>query len=119
MVRKTFGIYSEELSDCDLFIETGKEYISCWCKNNETKQVKAFELFNFTESNTKDFGHLLKDVQADSRLLTTKFEKIFCIWGHEKCICIPQEFYKDGMALPYIEMMFGECDETKFSTDTI
>ena len=119
MVRKTFGIYSEDISHCDLFIETGTQYISCWCKDNETKQVKAFELFDFTEPFTNDFENLLKGIRSDSRLLTTEFEKIYCIWGHEKCVCIPQEFYKDEVASPYMEMMFGECDEARFCKDTI
>jgi hypothetical protein len=119
MVRKTFGIYSEELSDCDLFIETGTEYISCWCKNNETKQVKAFELFSFTETSIKDFEKLLGNIRADSRLLTTKFEKTYCIWGHEKCVCIPQEFYKDEIASSYMEFMFGESDQVSFCNNII
>ncbi len=119
MVRKTFGIYNEELSDCILFIETGIEYIACWCKGNETKQVKAFELFSFTEAEAAtDFENLLKDIQLHSRLLTTKFEKAYCIWGNEKCVCIPQEFYKDEIADSYMEMMFGESDETKLCKDT-
>src|SRR4051812_47368921 len=119
MARKTFGICSGDLSDCDLFIETGTEYISCWCKNSETKQVKAFELFSFTETTTNDFENLLKDIQSDSRLLTTKFEKVNCIWGNEKCVCIPREFYKDEIAALYMEMIFGECNESKFSKDTM
>jgi len=119
MVRKTFGIYSEDISDCDLFIETGSEYISCWCKNDQTKQVKAFELFDFTEALTNDFENLLKDIRSDSRLLTADFEKTYCIWGHEKCVCIPQEYYKDEIASSYMEMIFGECAEAKFCKDTI
>jgi len=119
MVRKTFGIYSEDLSDCDLFIETGTEYISCWCKKSETKQVKAFELFSFIEASTNNFENLLKEIQSNSRLLIAKFENVYCIWGHEKCVCIPHEFYTDEIAAPYMEMIFGECNETKFSKDTI
>ncbi|HEY6979018.1 MAG TPA: DUF3822 family protein [Chitinophagaceae bacterium] len=119
MVRKTFGIYSEDLSDCDLFIETGREYISCWCKNHQTKLVKAFELFDFAETNINDFENLLNSIRSDSRLLTAEFEKAYCIWGHKECVCIPQEFYKDEIAVPYMEMNFGECDEAKFCKDTI
>src|SRR5690349_19821921 len=116
MVRKTFGIYSEDLSGCDLFIETGTEYISCWSKNSETKQVKAFELFSFAEASLNDVANLMQNIQSDSRLFAEKFENVNCIWGHEKCVCIPQEFYKDEIATPYIEMIFGECNETEFST---
>jgi hypothetical protein len=118
MVRKPFGIYSEELSDCVLFIETGTEYIACWCKHNETKQVKAFELFSFTEASVSEFEKLLKEIQLQSRLLTIQFEEVYCIWGYEKCVCIPQEFYTDETAASYMEMMFGEFDEAKFCRDT-
>jgi len=118
MVGKTFGIYSDELSDCVLFIETGTNYIACWCKNNETKQVKAFELFSFTEPDANDFENLLKDMQLHSRLLAAKFEKAYCIWGYEKCVCIPQEFYSEEIAASYMELMFGILDETNFCKDT-
>ena len=59
MVRKTFGIYSEDLSGCVLFIETGDEYIACWIKHNETNTVKAFELFTFKQTDAYNFENLL------------------------------------------------------------
>jgi len=119
MVRKTFGIYSEELSGCILYIETGIEYIACWCKKNETKEVKAFELFSFAKTGIDNFENLLRDIRSQSRLLTSEFENVYCIWGDEKCVCIPREFYKDELSTSYMEMMFGEFDEAKFCRDTI
>jgi len=119
MVRKSFGIYSEDLSGCVLFIETGDEYIACWCKHNDTKQVKAFELFGFRQIDANDFADLLKQVQAHSKLLTESFEKVYCIWGNEKCVCIPGEFYRDDTAGTYMQTMFGDNIETTFYKENL
>jgi hypothetical protein len=119
MVRKSFGIYSEDHSGCVLFIETGNDYIACWCNHIETKQAKAFELFNFMQSDATDFDKLLKQVQTHSRLLTESFEKVYCIWSDEKCICIPHEFYRDEIAGRYMQTMFGDNFETTFYKDNL
>jgi hypothetical protein len=119
MVRKSFGIYSEDHSDCVLFIETGNDYIACWCKHSEAKHVKAFELFNFSQSDANDFEKLLKQVQTHSRLLTESFEKVYCIWSDEKCVCIPKEFYHDDIAGRYMQTMFGDNIETTFYKDNL
>ena len=108
MVRKTFGIYSNPLEHCNLFIETGSDYIACWCKDSATNVVKAFELFSFTQNSADDFAALFKEVQLHSRLLTTSFENVYCIWGNEKCVCVPAEYYNDETAASYMELMFGE-----------
>lgn len=108
MVRKTFGIYSEWLEQCSLFIETGNDYIACWCKDPAANTVKAFELFSFAEDQPGDFAALFREVQLHSRLLTTAFENVYCIWGNEKCVCVPTEFFSDATATSYIELMFGE-----------
>jgi hypothetical protein len=114
MVRKSFGIYSEDYSGCVLFVETGHEYFACWCKHNDTKQVKAFELFSFTTGDANNFDNLLKQVQTQSRLLTGSFDKVYCIWANEKCVCIPKEFYKDEIAGSYMQTIFGDNIETTF-----
>jgi len=119
MVRKSFGIYSEDHSDCVLFIETGYEYMACWCKHTETKQVKAFELFSFRPADAGDFDNLLKQVQTHSRLLTESFEKVCCIWSNEKCVCIPNEFYSDDIAAVYMQTIFGDNIETTFYKESL
>ncbi|HRI20767.1 MAG TPA: DUF3822 family protein [Panacibacter sp.] len=119
MVQKTFGIYSDNLEGCNLFIETGDNYIAGWCKEPETKAVKAFELFSFTEADADDFEKLFKEIQWHSRLLTARFEKMYCIWGHEKCVCIPEEFYTPEIAASYIELMFGEYNGEEIYSNTI
>ena len=57
MVRKTFGIYSNPLEHCNLFIETGSDYIACWCKDSATNVVKAFELFSFPQEHKRIFRY--------------------------------------------------------------
>lgn len=119
MVRKSFGIYSEDHSGCVLFIETGNEYIACWCKHDETKQVRSFELFNFTQADAGDFDKLLRQVQNHSRLLTESFQKVYCIWSDEKCVCIPNEFYRDDVAARYMQTMLGDNIGTTFYKDNL
>ncbi len=119
MVRKSFGIYSEDHSGCVLYIETGNEYIASWCKHKNTGQVKAFEFFSFAPIDARDFDKLLKYVQSHSGLLTESFEKVYCIWSDEKCVCIPNEFYKDEIASVYMQTMFGDNIETTFYKESL
>src|SRR5512135_509675 len=98
MVQKTFGIYSEELSGCNLFIETGNDYIACCCKEKSSGNIKAFELFNFRAESAKDFTTLFKTVQLLSRLLVTHFDNVYAVWGHDCNACIPNELYTREMA---------------------
>jgi len=119
MVRKTFGIYSDDLSGCILFIETGKDYIVCWCKHAETLSVKAFELFSFREIETQDFDKLLNEMQLHSKLFATSYEKVYCIWGDEKCVCIPREFYDDDIAGSYMHLMYGDEAGSSFYKDDL
>lgn len=118
MVQKTFGIYSEDLEGCNLYVETGDNYIASWCKDPETKGVKAFELFSYTETDAADFEKLFKEIQWHSRLFTAQFEKMYCIWGHQKCVCIPEEFYTGETASSYIELMFGEYNGEEVCSNT-
>ncbi len=118
MVQKTFSIYSEEFLNCKLCIETGPNYIVCWCSNLETKKVKAFELFRFDEEAVNDFESLFTETKLHSRLLTASFETVICIWGNEKSVCIPAEFYDDETAIAIVKIMLGETDEVKLYHDT-
>ena len=118
MVRKTFGIYSEWLEQCTLFIETGSDYIACWCKDPAVNTVKAFELFSFTTERADDFAALFKEIQLHSRLLTTAFENVYCIWSDEKCVCVPAPYYNDTAAASFIELMFGESGVTSLQNNT-
>lgn len=118
MVQKIFGIYNDELADCDLFIETGNDYIACWCKNKETKIVQAFELFSFIESEATDFANLFKQVSLYSRLFTTNFDKAFCIWGHEQSTCIPALFDTEVLTASFMELMFAQNGAEQYCKNT-
>jgi Protein of unknown function (DUF3822) len=119
MVRKTFGIYSGDLSDCNLFVETGRDYLACWCKHAETLQVKAFELFSFREIEAQEFDKLYNEILLHSRLLTISAGKVYCIWGDEKCICIPGEFYDNDIAGAYMHLMFANEAGSSFYKDNL
>lgn len=119
MLQKTFGIYSEVLAGCSLFIETGTDYIACWCKDAETKAVKAFELFSFTEEEGSGFEKTFEEVKLNSRLFSTVFEKAHCIWGDDKCVCMPEEFYSEQMAASMLGVMLGENPGVEICTGTI
>lgn len=94
-------------------IETGQDYIACWCKDKAAGTAKAFEQFGFDTESYSSFEKLFSEVQLHSRLLTTHFNNVYCIWGHNACICAPNELYSRGMAASAIELMFGEKTEQK------
>jgi len=108
MVQKTFGIYSEDLNGSSLYIETGSDYLACSCKERNTGKVAAFELFSFDKTEPENFEKLFREVQLHSRLLTTAFDDVHCIWGYEQCVCVPNEFYSRGLAATSMELMYGE-----------
>ena len=113
MVQKIFGIYSDDLSGCDFMIETGSDYIVCWCKDKAAGTVKAFEQFLFDANNFQGFQKLFSVVQLHSRLLTTHFNNVYCIWAHTTSVCVPNELYSRGMAASAMELMFGEPIEQR------
>ena len=86
MVNKNFGIYSDDLSGCDLMIETGSDYIACWCKDKAAGMVKAFEQFGFDANFYRSFENLFDDIQLHSRLLTTHFNNVYCIGACYMCL---------------------------------
>ncbi len=107
MVQKSFSIYNSELTDCSLFIETGNEYIACWC-NNAAGSMEAFELFDFDAvTAATDFNELYKNVKLYSRLLTSGFSKVHCIWGHAQCTFIPETVYTRSSLAEYGYLLFG------------
>ena len=118
MLQKTFGIYNDDLADCDFFIETGNDYIACWCKSRQSRAVQAFELFSFVEADALNFSELFKQLNNHSRLLTTKFENTSCIWGHEKSTCLPASFYQEDQISSYLQLMFGENSDSAFCKNT-
>lgn len=119
MVRKTFGIYSEELSASELFIETGDEYLACWCRSDLAPAVTAFELFTFKETERQAFASLLNEIRLHSRLLTTPFEQVSCIWTDEKCICVPGEYFDETSSASYLQLMLGENPGTQTYDDRL
>ncbi|CAN5286728.1 hypothetical protein BH11BAC6_BH11BAC6_13040 [soil metagenome] len=108
MVQKNFGIYSDDLSGCDLLIETGRDYIACWCRNKAAGSVMAFELFGFDANQYPNFEKLFREIKLYSRLFTTAFDNAYCIWGHDAYVCAPNELYSRGIASAAMELMFGE-----------
>ena len=118
MVHKNFGIYSEDLSGSDLVIETGADYIACWCKDKTSATVKAFEFFGFSADAATPFANLLAEVQLHSRLLTTHFNNVHCIWGYANGVCIPNEFYSRAAAVAAIELLYGTSVDQKSIIET-
>src|SRR5436189_3804972 len=108
MVQKNFGIYGDDLSGCDLLIETGRDYIACWCRNKAAGAVMAFEQFGFDGKQYESFEKLFHEVKLHSRIFSTAFDNAYCIWGHEAYVCAPNELYSRGMAAASMELIFGE-----------
>lgn len=114
MVHKTFGIYSEDLNACELYIEPGTDYFACWCKHPGSGAVHAFEYFDTSNREGAGTHELLQDVLHYSRLLAIHFETVHCNWNTATACCIPGNHFDESVLPVMFELMFGHPSTGKF-----
>jgi hypothetical protein len=120
MLQKTYSIYSEELSNQQLFIEAGKNHLACWCKKAGDKKLNAFELFQCDAYTGASFENMLSAARLHSRLLTMKVAETKFILNTDETICIP--FNSDHNGNDFLkqnfELLFGaSADASIFSEE--
>lgn len=91
MLQKTYSIYSDDLNDVQLFIETGKRHIACWCKKNGDNVLRAFEFFQYGSLSTSNFEELIDNAKLRSRLLTMPVAGTSFFWNTDDVLCVPKE----------------------------
>lgn len=119
MLQKTFSIYSEDVQDCRLFIETGRQHLALWCSSVESNVVKAFELFGFTQEDGENFENLLYQVKQHSILFTLKATSVNLITEEEQVVCIPTIFFSNNSPENYLSLAHGPAEYTYISTEVL
>lgn len=117
MLQKTYSIYSDDLTNQQLFIEVGKNHLACWCRKPEEKKIAAFEFFQCEDYDASGFENLINQVKLYSKLLMLDTSSTTIIWTSDKKLIIPaalnadENFIKDNFILIY-----GSDDTVKFLT---
>jgi len=91
MLQKTYSIYSDDLNDVRLFVETGKNHIACWCKKSGDDILRAFEFFQYDTNATQSFKELFDNAKLYSRLLTMPLASTVFLWNTDEVICVPKD----------------------------
>lgn len=111
MLQKTFSIYSEDLNDVQLFIETGKNHIACWCKKAGDDQLRAFEFFQCDAYTAESFEVLIENTKLYSRLLTMPAANTFFIWNTNDVLCLPKERTEHAFLKQNFNLLTGFSDD--------
>ncbi len=91
MLQKTYSIYSDDLNDAQLFVETGKNHIACWCKKINDNTLRAFEFFQCDNVAAENFETLIDNAKLYSRLLAMPVAKSIFLWNTDEVICVPKD----------------------------
>ncbi len=111
MLQKTFSIYSEDLNDVQLFIETGNNHIACWCKKANDDQLRAFEFFQCDAYTAESFEELIDNTKLYSRLLTMPVVNTFFIWNTNDVLCLPKEKTEPAFLKQNFNLFTGCSDD--------
>lgn len=112
MVQKTFGIYSDDLSGCRLFIEAGTQHMASWFVDTITGSFKAFEFFQFELGDDTTIDQVVRDIKLQSQLMSMQMDAALIIWENSACTAIPEEFFSKEIAGSYMEIIAGEDADT-------
>ncbi|HWB26473.1 MAG TPA: DUF3822 family protein [Chitinophagaceae bacterium] len=112
MLQKTFGIYSDNLEKCTLFIEAGNRHIACWCKEPETGKVTAFEFFQFDEEDAGNIDEIVHNVRIQSQLADAVISVQPIIW-EGSALYVPGVFYQEDLCQAYLDTMMGDDAEAQ------
>lgn len=119
MLQKNYSIYSEDLSDVQLYIEAGKNHIACWCRKENDVRLKAFELFQSGGYSASEFEKLIDSARLHSRLLTMPVNKTFFSWNTNETLCIPASTSDDGFLQSNFQLMFGDAAGKKIESTLV
>lgn len=112
MLQKTYSVYTGDYNNCTLFVEAGKKFIACWCKNNDTKKITGFELFHSNKALTDDLHTSITSIKQLSILIESGASQTNFIWNSPDALCIPADYYSDELAEDYSNIAFGNSAET-------
>jgi hypothetical protein len=111
MLQKNYSIYSDDLSDVQLYIEAGKNHIACWCKKENDAKLKAFEFFQSGGYTAEGFERLIDNVRLHSRLLSMPVSRTFFFWNTNESLCLPESANDAAFLQSNFQLLFGEAVE--------
>ncbi len=118
MPKRSFSIYHTtddlKIEDSDRFVlELGKTHLACVLTKADKKSIKAFELFDFTLSETNFPDELFSGMTTHSRLLGHLSGNIHVYINHEYCIPVPIFKFNTEIANDYLQMVFGNDNRAR------
>ena len=118
MLQKTYSIYSDDLNDAQLFVETGKNHIACWCKKSNDNTLRAFEFFQCDNVAAENFETLIDNAKLYSRLLAMPVAKTIFLWNTDEVICVPKDKSDTAFLQQNFELLKGNLPGTAISSQT-
>jgi hypothetical protein len=112
MLQKIYSIYSDDLNDVRLFVETGKSHIACWCRKNGDAILRAFEFFQYDAATAQNFEQLIDNAKLYSRLLTMPVAGTVFLWNTDEVICVPNDKNEPAFLLQNFELLKGNLPDT-------
>jgi hypothetical protein len=113
MLQKTYSIYSDDLNDVQLFVETGKNHIACWCKKQNDDKIRAFEFFLCDAYNPENLEELFDNTRLYSRLLTMPVAQTHFFWNNTEVLCLPKEQIDEDFLKANFDLVFGNAVDSK------
>jgi hypothetical protein len=115
MLQKTYSLYSDDLTNQQLYIEVGKNHLACWCRQAEEKKFTAFEFFQCEDYDASTFENLVNQSKLHSKLLTLDVSDTTLLWVSDKKLVIPAELNSDENFIKnYFGLIYGINDDEKF-----
>lgn len=112
MLQKTYSIYSDDLNDVRLFVETGKNHIACWCRKSGDDVLRAFEFFQYDADSAQNFEQLIDNAKLYSRLLTMPVAGTVFLWNTDEVICVPKDKNDPAFLEQNFELLKGNLPGT-------
>lgn len=116
MVQKIIGLFGDtqlytHFNTNTLFIEISNHHFACWVKEENNQKVVAVELFHF-EDNNIEWDDLFYDFRKQSALLDKSYSKTNIFYNFNENVLIPAFKFNAGNAANYIDLIFGNNDNT-------
>ncbi len=106
LVQKTFGIYEEDITGEDLFVEIGWQHIACWAKNSN--QVTAFEFFNIGDE-VDSITEQVRQVKLHSKILEAGYTNNYILLENNECIISGAELPGKQLTEKIFSRLYGNA----------
>lgn len=116
MVQKIIGLFGDtqlytHFNTNTLFLEISNYHFACWVKEENNQKIVAVELFHF-EDNNIEWDDLFYDFRKQSALLDKSYNKTNIFYNFNENVLIPAFKFNAGNATNYIDLIFGNNDNT-------